>query len=505
MSLDKLRKSARLLRRSVEVGAPEALARLRQHPPRAAGVTLRHGDYLHVIAQEQGFASWPALKLAAELSGLDRARQQQRLKIALFHGQNRVVEQLLQQVPDLAQGVLGLQIALYDLDAVKAALLADPGAACRALGPRTPMLHLAFSRYIQQRPDLAPDMLAIAELLLAHGAGVNEAMTAPDGSALSALYGALGHADNMVLAQWLLDHGADPDDGESLYHATELGHHRGLQMLLKAGANPAGTNALLRALDFNDHVAIEALLAAGGDVRAFHAEPQGGEPPLVIPALHQAARRMCDAQMGRLLLQAGADPARPYQGVSAYGYARVFGNKAIADLLAPHGAELSPLEQQLAGVAAGQGQGALVVKQLPPAYRDLLAELLRFPEKLPHVKRLVAAGLDYDQPDAMGLTPVQLAAWEGLPEALAFFLSLKPDLDHVNAYGGTLLSTLIHGSENCRERRKRDHLACLQQLLELGIAIPVRAADMAGDVDMAELLLDWGQSHPEQLMQGGVV
>ena len=57
---------------------------------------------------------------------------------------------------------------------------------------------------------------------------------------------------------------------------------------------------------------------------------------------------------------------------------------------------------------------------------------------LPHIRRLIALGLEPDYPDAFGLTPVQIAGWEGLPDALAFFLSLGPDLSHVNDYGGDL-------------------------------------------------------------------
>ncbi len=64
---------------------------------------------------------------------------------------------------------------------------------------------------------------------------------------LSVLYGAIGHGNNMALGPWLLEHGANPNDNESLYHATEPGHHAGLGMLLAHGADPRGTNALLRA------------------------------------------------------------------------------------------------------------------------------------------------------------------------------------------------------------------------------------------------------------------
>ncbi|WP_412565255.1 ankyrin repeat domain-containing protein [Thalassobius sp. MITS945101] len=507
LSLDKLRRAAKALRKGYLAGEPHAFERLRVHAPRSDGAELRHADYLHVIAREQNFASWPALKLAAETVGLDRAGRQQRLKIALAHGQIEVVQHLLAETPDLAEGLLGCAIALYDLEAVKAALWEDPKAAVTLLGPRSPMVHLCFSKMIHALPERRADMLEIAALLQANGADVNDALAGPEGHGLSVLYGALGHANNMVLAQWLLDQGADPNDGESLYHSVELGHTRGLEMLLKAGADPKGTNALLRALDFNDHGAVAMLLAAGADVSEFAAEPVGGEAPWVIPALHQAARRMCDRRMVDLLLAAGADPAEEYEGASAYGYAKVFGNAdlvaAIEALGAPalHGQEALLVEAAAGRVPAGQ---YLDPAKLPEAYRNLLHNLIGVAGKLDHIKALVALGMAFDQPDGQGLTPVQLAGWEGLPEVMVYFLSQKPDLSHVNNYGGTLLSTIIHGSENCPNREGRDHLACLELALTHGVALPRQAIELAGRGDVSDFLRHWGETYPGQLVEGGL-
>ncbi|MDO6727554.1 hypothetical protein Q4544_11475 [Cognatishimia sp. 1_MG-2023] len=510
LSLDALRRSAKLLRRGYEGRSPAAVERLRVHPPRSDGAALRHADFLHVVAQEQNFASWPALKLAAETMGLDRAALVQRLKMAVAHGRLYAIEQLLARVPDLADGVLGLQIALLDRAAVEAAIAADPRAAVRALGPKTPMLHLCFSRWIHARPDLAEDMLAIAALLVKHGADVNDGMPVAPGSDhnLSALYGAIGHADNMVLAEWLLEHGADPNDGESLYHATELGHHRGLELLLSHGADPKRTNALLRAMDFHDHRAVEMLMAASDEAHRFEGAEVGGELPYVIPALHQAARRMSDRRMIEMLLDAGADPNESYEGVQAYGYARVFGNRDLVDALEARGVStvLSADELILAKAAEGcdQLERVLDTGELPNAYRDLVRVILHLPGKLPHVRRLVELGVEYDRPDSEGLTPVQVAGWEGLPEVLAYFLSLKPDLSHVNGYGGTLLSTIIHGSENCPQRAERDYISCLEMVLREGVALPHRAIDLAGDEDVAAFLGEWAERYPGQVAEGGL-
>ncbi len=508
-SIEQLRRDAKSLRRAYEALDPQAIARIKSIRSRSDGALLRHADFLHVIAQEANFESWPRLVWAAETIGLDRAAKQQRLKMALFHGQNWMVEQLMLQTPDLAKDAFGLSCALYDLATVKAELMRDPSLATRTFGPRRPILHLAFSNYIHVRPDLQSDMIAMAELLVENGADVNDgyAQNPGDDHLLSALYGAIGHADNMVLGRWLLEHGANPNDNVSLYHATELGHHDGLAMLLEHGAHPRGTNAALRAMDFHDVEAVRMLLEAGALADEFNDDEVGGETPWVVPALHQAARRMCGRDMIDLLLDAGASPNRTYDGVTPYEYARIFANTDLAEALETRGFErpLSGTVEQLAHVADGHDLGGAFLDpaKMPEAARNIVRLILHLPGKLDHVKRLVAAGAEYDRPDSAGITPVQIAGWEGLPEVMAYFLSLKPDLGHVNAYGGTLLSTIIHGSENAPDRANRDHIGCLGLALSHGVALPRRAIELAGDPNVAAFLADWGEAHPGQIVEVG--
>lgn len=493
-SIDQLRRDAKALHKAHEQGDSRARDRVKLHPPRPEGAALRRSDFLHVVAQEAGFDSWPQLKLSVETMGMDRAARLQRLKIALAHGQVQVIERLMTDTPDLAAGHFGLECALYDLAAVKAALADDPGRATRLHGPKTPILHLAFSRYHHLRPDLRDDMLAIADLLLAHGADVNDAQSDPP---LSALYGAIGHADNLALGKWLLEHGANPNDGESLYHATELGHHEGLRLLLAHGADPKGTNALLRAMDFHDVEAVRMLVAAGARVD----DAQGP-----VPALHQAARRMSPRPMIDLLLEAGADSGLTFHGVSVFSMARVHGNSALTSALEERGvtAPLGREEALLARAADGlESPGEYIdPAKLLPAYANLIRNLVQTPgpDRIAHIDRLVRLGVPHDTPDREGITPVQIAGWEGLPDYLSYFLGLHPDLSHTNGYGGTLLSTIIHGSENAPDRSNRDHLACLRLALEQGVALPRRAIALAGEPEVAEFLGDWAEDHPGQLV-----
>lgn len=498
------RRRAKALRKSYAAQDLEAVRRVRAVLPQAT--EIRHADALHVIAREAGYASWPRLKFAHDTRSMDRATKARRLASALHFGQHWMVDALLAEAPDLGRDSFDLACALYDIEHVQVSLARDPQAATRSISDRSPMVWLCFSQHLHGKGSES-DMVAVAEALLAAGADPNDFYNYDNdpNSPLSVLYGALGHARNLTLAHWLLQHGANPNDGESLYHATELGHSQGLQMLLEHGADTAGTNVLPRALDFNDAAMVQLLLDAGADTNEGITLPPSGEAPFVIPALFQAVRRMCDGEIVSLLLAAGADPSARYQRVAPYALSRVYGNTDAARLIAEAGGDtaLTEVETLLATAVDGPvpAQRFLNAAKLPDEYRDLLRNILHLPGKRGHVERLVAIGAEWDRPDPQGLTPVQIAGWEGLPDMLQYFLGLRPDLGHVNGYGGTLLGTIIHGSENCPARAERDHLACARLALEEGVALPRPEITFAGDPEMAGFLNEWAEAHPGQVVE----
>jgi hypothetical protein len=176
----------------------------------------------------------------------------------------------------------------------------------------------------------------------------------------------------------------------------------------------------------------------------------------------------------------------------------------VSEAIAAHGATtaLTKEETLLARAADGTTNPGDRVEpdRLAPAYADLIREILHLPGRLPHVQRLVAMGLPFDKPDDQGLTPVQIAGWEGLPEVMAYFLSLGPDLTHVNGYGGTLLSTILHGSENNPSKENRDYIACLERALEQGVPLPRQAIGFAGREDTRAFLEDWAEANPAQVV-----
>ncbi len=503
-SIDQLRRDAKALKKSHAAGDVDAIARVAAVVgPRS---TLSHADALHVVAREAGYESWPKLKFAHEAAALDREEKLERLKMALFHGQGWRIERLLADTPDLAWDNLGIMCALYDAGGVRAILQKKPRAIhATVLGPRTPILHLAYSRW-WQHGGTEEAMLATAGVLKDAGADLNDAYEQMPDYPLSALYGAIGHVMNLKLAEWFLVNGADPNDGESLYHGCDLGAPA-LRLLLKHGARTERTNALPRALDFNDLEMVEVLLEGGADPNeGIHWPEASGEAPFVIPALHQAARRLCSREIVERLLQAGGNPDAVEWGHTAYALARMYGNDAAAYEMAAHGCktDLTSEEKAIADAVAGRPALRIDPNSLPEQTRDMIRNQVHLPDALRRTRALVDVGLPFDNADPQGLTPVQIAGWEGLPDLMAYLLSLGPNLDHINGYGGTLLSTIIHGSENAPPRKPRDHVACARLALEAGVSLPGPAIEFAGEAEMSGFLSDWAEAHPGQVVEGGV-
>lgn len=515
--LDRHRQEAKRLRRAFAAGDADAVRRVRAVLGDAAAPTstaaLPHAAALHVIAREQGHASWPRLKLAVETAAMDRAARVARLARALHLGQAWVVRALLEADPELARATFDLEVATYDLDAVRARLAREPAAATASAAGRPPIAHLCFSQYHRMAPERHDAMLAIAQLLVDHGADPNDGVPAEPGSAerLSLLYGALGHAGNLPLARWLLERGADPNDFESLYHATELGHRDGVALLLAHGADPRHTNALLRAIDMDDAAMVRLLLEHGADPDDPHAQGADGRRSPTPPALVHAARRFASGEVVGLLLDHGADPARAWQGRDAYGTARVHGAEAVARVLAArgHGRRLSEIEAALAACVAGGSPDAgrldptvLDPATLSPDERTLPHRLAARPGSLPALRALFAAGLDPRHPDEQGMPPLHVALWEGLADHVAFLLTLPHDLAHRNGYGGDALATLMHGAEFCPTAAERDHLGCARLLLAAGAVPDPEEVEACGDEAFVELLRDHLDDRPRPARSG---
>jgi ankyrin repeat protein len=208
-------------------------------------------------------------------------------------------------------------------------------------GPRgwAPLLYVCFSVFASV--DLARE-------LLARGADPNVTFKNEYGD-MPALYGAAGVIHNPELTRLLLEAGANADDGESPYHATEAPDPECLRLVLEHGGNPEPI-VLAHALDYegrDEHVKL--LLAAGAD-------PSDLLPFAVRRGRGPATLRLLVEHGAQLEARGGEDWRKPKRRRTAYQHAVLRGRADSAQALADLGAETHVDEDDLAVAAIARGE-----------------------------------------------------------------------------------------------------------------------------------------------------
>lgn len=501
-----LKKQAKELLALYRSHDPAALSRFRdalpaaanKNPPTLAALGLRLHDAQSCVAREHGFASW------ADLQGFVLARRAQaddparavlhwlRLVYAgdIAGGNHRarpsVAARMLEDDPTLPGSDPWLACAIGDEVALRQATAQNPGWLHRAGGPlNLPPLVAVTHSGLLRLPGFRARLHACARYLLEAGADAGQSaasrwppasLEAPsDTERLSALYGAAGQNHDAALTRLLLDAGADPNDGESLYHS--LDQPACTLLLLQAGARVTGSNALYRELDLDDIATLRLLLAHGGDAN----EPAPGAPTSEwgTPLLWAIRRRRSPAHI-EALLAAGADPAATLpDGTPARLVALRFGLTEVARLLAAAVGDDTPLPPDEAFVAACARADDAAARQIQAQHPGLIAtlgdtRLKLLPELAAQgcgdaVKTMVALGwpLETRGGDIDG-SALNQAVFRGDAALARFLLEHGADWRTLHGFGDDARGTLSWASLNEPEPGG-DWLGCAQALVAHGM------------------------------------
>jgi ankyrin repeat protein len=215
--------------------------------------------------------------------------------------------------PALARESLYAAAILGDDASVERLLAEDAASASRKGGPRgwDPLTYLCFSRYLRLDRARSEAFVRTAAALLDAGASPNTGFTWDD-ELEAAIYGAAGVARHAGLTRLLLERGADPNDGETAYHAPESYDHSVLKLLVECGrlSDESLTVMLVRKHDWHDQDGVRFLLEHGADPNRASRWGQ--------TALHQALRRDNALPIIELLLDLGVPVDLRFEEGDAY-------------------------------------------------------------------------------------------------------------------------------------------------------------------------------------------
>jgi hypothetical protein len=495
-----------------------AMQRFRESLPAARGkenkdllaMSLRLHDAQSCLAREHGFPSWADLQLFvhARRALADDPNLAVRRWLSMVYagdvagGNNAhrpaVAERLLIENPALPGDDPYLACAVGDEAGLRRATLQDPAWVHREGGPlRLPPLVAVTHSGLASRPGFRERLRSCASFLLAAGASPGQSvgnrwppasLEAPSATErLSALYGAAGKAFDPELTRLLLEAGADPNDGESLYHSLEA--PACTKLLLDAGARITGSNAMYRALDLDDASVLQLLLDHGGDPN----EPPLGPPTSDwgSPLLWAIRRRRSPAHVQALLAAgAKADACTP-DGVPARTLALRFGQAEVAALLERAGADREPLavaEAFVAACASGDTETARAIQEAHPGVIDALddARLRMLPELAAQgcvaaVKAMVTCGWPIEvRGGDIDASALNHAVFRGDAALTHFLLEHGADWRTLHGFGDNVCGSLSWASLN-EPVEGGDWAGCARALCAHGLP-PARPDPTGSDI-----------------------
>ncbi|WP_274653810.1 ankyrin repeat domain-containing protein [Paenibacillus humicola] len=418
---------------------------------------------------------------------------------AATSGREPAARAILAANPGLPGESIHAAAIVGDVEAIRAMLKRDAALATKPGGSEQgePILLLCFSCFLHASETGGDRFTEAARLLLEHGADPNAFIPQKDDPYernLSALYGAVGIAGHAGVAEVLLAAGANPNDGESIYHATEFPGFVCLDLLFKYGGDLNATPALFHKLDLDDEAGVRWFMEHGAD-------PLQLLGPLRNTPLHWAVYRGRSAAILKLLLEHGAPiDARRADGKTAYRLAVRFGHTDAAELLLEHGADagLEPSDRFFgacaladeAGARAVLAEDASLAAALSGEAQEMLIEFVDL-GKTDSVRLLLDLGFGRHSTNIRETgNALHHAAWFGRPDLVRLLIERGFSLTDKNEYGGTPLGSAIHGSIHYRQAGG-NHAAVALALLQAGAEVPPKAD---GSREVYEVLRRHGAS-----------
>jgi ankyrin repeat protein len=405
-------------------------------------------------------------------------------------GTLKEAEVILTANPEIADHDIYTAAILGRDTTVRQLIAAEPGKATAKGGPHgwDALTHLCFSRYLRLDPSRSEGFVRAAEALLEAGASANSGFFSqehrPDPEFECVLYGAAGVAHHAGLTRLLLDHGADPNDGEVTYHAPETDDNAALKVLVDTGKLTADSLAtmLLRKADWHDSDGIKFLLEHGAD------------PNLMthwgFTALHQALRRDNALANIEAMLEHGADTTSVTRQDhrSAAEIAARRGRSDVLELFERRGiaVQFHGFERLIAACAKANvpqvraitEREADLVEQLKLEGGTLLAQFAGN-GNTPGVRALLDLGVDvralYKEGDgyfgiAKDSTALHVAAWLARHDTVKFLIERGAPVDAPDAPGRTPLALAVRACVDSYWQARRSPES-VQALLEAGASV----------------------------------
>lgn len=526
-NLDALRKQAKSWLRSLRAGDPRTRERLQQAwpgAPREPGLR----DIQHALAREYGYTGWVALKDAlAELVFAGKTLDEQAaefLELACLHYGIRPgttewdrsyadhpsrwsqAARMLARHPAIRSHGIHTAAVCGDLAEVRRILSERPSAAVEQGGRERwePLVHVCYGRLPTE--ETRENAIAIAQALLDAGATANARMDKGD-PGFFVLTGAIGggefaqppHPRAHELAALLIECGADPHDPQALYD-TSLG----------------GDDT-----DWLDFLYERSALRGEADRWSAHSPtwPQTG----ILGYLLGNAVNANQLARAAWLLAHGADARSRnfYSGRLHHAEALLRGHAEMAELLVRHGAEVQPLEDREAFLAACMRADATTARRLAHANPSFLDDPTALIEAAQQRRMEVAAflldlGMSPDVRREDNFRPLHAAAGTGAADVAQFLIDHGAEVDPVETrFGGVPLGWALHGGHAgtimllgklSRSARDLVEMGNLERLRELFDSQPQLARKVNGDgslfvhlpddedlaMEIAELLLAYG-------------